>query len=93
MNLGGDLKDPRWMYTKAALFFVTGVLCVAGILLESPTLRTVFLLAIGVWSFCRLYYFFFYVLEKYIDPTYRFDGMITAVRYLLRRRLERKNIK
>ena len=74
------------MYVKATLFFVAGVLCVAGILVESPTLRTAVLLAIGVWSFCRLYYFFFYVLEKYIDPAYRFEGMVPALRYLLQQR-------
>ena len=86
MNLWGDLKDAKWMYLKAALFLVAGVLCVTGIFWETPTLRTAILLCVGVWSFCRLYYFFFYVLEKYIDPGYRFDGMISALRYLIQRR-------
>jgi len=30
-----------------------------------------------------LYYFCFYVIEKYIDPSYRFDGLISVARYLL----------
>jgi hypothetical protein len=86
MNLGEDLKEPRWMYLKASLFLIAGFLCVAALLLESPHLRTAFLLGIAIWSFCRLYYFLFYVLEKYIDPTYRFDGLLPALRYLMRRR-------
>ena len=82
-----DLTDPRLMYLKAALFLVAGLLCVAGIIAESPTLRTVALLSIGIWSFCRLYYFFFYVIEHYIDDTFRFSGIGSAVAYLFKRRL------
>jgi hypothetical protein len=40
------------------------------------------LLAIAVWCFCRAYYFAFYVIEKYVDPTFRFSGLGSAVRYL-----------
>lgn len=32
------------------------------------------MMGIAVWSFCRLYYFGFYVIERYIDPSYRFSG-------------------
>ena len=86
MNLGGDLKNPRWMYLKAILFLVAGIAASAGILLENPTLRTAFLLTIAVWSFCRLYYFMFYVVEKYIDPEYRFAGITSFLVYLLQKR-------
>jgi hypothetical protein len=54
--------------------------------IKSPTLRTAALLAIAIWSFCRLYYFAFYVIEKYVDSSYRFAGLGSFVLYLLRRR-------
>lgn len=82
----GDLKDPRLMYLKAALFLVAGCASLAGILVELPSLRIAFLLGIGVWSFCRLYYFAFYVIEHYIDPSYKFAGLGSFVLYLLKRR-------
>lgn len=85
-SLWGDLPEARWMYVKAILFLVAGIASVGGLLLESPNLRTVFLLGIALWSFCRLYYFLFYVIEKYIDPGYRFDGLLPAIRYLLHRK-------
>jgi hypothetical protein len=85
MNLWGDLKDTKWMYLKAWLFLLAGIVAVGLLLIQSPTLQTAFLLGVAVWSFCRLYYFLFYVIEKYIDPTYRFDGLFSAFRYLTKR--------
>lgn len=83
----GDLTDPRLMYLKAVLFLVAGCGAVAGILVELPSLRVAALLAIGIWSFCRLYYFAFYVIEKYIDPSYKFAGLGSFVVYLFRKKL------
>jgi hypothetical protein len=86
MDLLGDIKSPGIIYLKGFLFLVLGLLASAGLLLESPTLRTAALLVIAVWSFCRLYYFAFYVIEKYVDPGYRFAGLGSFVVYLLKRR-------
>lgn len=86
MKLTGDLKSTRLIYLKGFLFLVTGLLLLAALLLDSPTLRTAFLLAVAVWSFCRLYYFMFYVIEKYVDPSFKFAGLYLFVVYLLRRR-------
>jgi hypothetical protein len=55
------------------------------LILEQPTFRVVVLLAIAVWCFARAYYFAFYVIEHYVDPTYRFAGLWSFVRYLMRR--------
>jgi hypothetical protein len=82
----GDLKSARLMYLKATLFLVAGTAAAVGILAESPSLRTAALLGIAVWSFCRLYYFAFYVIEKYIDPSYRFAGISSFLVYLVRNR-------
>lgn len=86
MNLFGDLKSAKAMYWKAGLFLVAGIACAVGLLVQSPDLRTAFLLAVMVWSFCRLYYFLFYVIERYIDPSFRFDGIFSALRYLFKKR-------
>lgn len=71
------------MYLKAVLFLVSGCLAVTGLLLAHPDLQTAFLLVIAIWSFCRLYYFMFYVLEKYIDGDYRFAGIYSFLRHVL----------
>lgn len=85
MQLFQDLKDVRLMYLKAALFGVAGLLAAGALLADAPTLRTGFLLAVAIGSFCRLYYFCFYVIEKYVDPEYRFAGLGSVVTYLVRR--------
>ena len=85
MKLFGDLQDSRLMYLKGVLFLVLGLLAGAGVLLESPTLRTFLLLLLTVWAFCRLYYFLFYVIAKYIDPQFKFAGLHSVILYLIRR--------
>ena len=80
-----DITSPKWLYVKAVLFLVAGLLASALLLAESPTLRTAVLLVIAVWSFCRLYYFAFYVVEHYIDPGYKFAGLLDFVRHVRRR--------
>lgn len=86
MKLTGDLQSAKLMYLRAVLFLVIGLLSVTALLLDSPTLRTAFLLLLTVWSFCRLYYFFFCVIERYVDPAYKFAGLYPFLLYLLRRR-------
>jgi hypothetical protein len=89
--LSKDLTDPRWMYLKAALFAVIGVSSVALILAEHPSWKLAGLLALAIWSFARLYYFAFYVIERYIDPRFKFAGLWSVVRYLLSRRKHSKD--
>lgn len=86
MKLGNDLKSAKLIYLKGFLFLITGTLAAVGILLESPTLQTAFLLAVAIWSFCRLYYFMFYVIEKYVDPGYKFAGVYSFLVYLFQMR-------
>lgn len=38
------------------------------------------LLAIAIWSFCRFYYFVFYVIQHYVDPGFRYAGLGDFVR-------------
>ena len=85
-SLMRDLTNPRHMLVKAALFAVIGSLSAALLFIDRPSLRTATLLALTIWAFSRLYYFAFYVIERYIDPTFRFSGIFAALRYLAARR-------
>ena len=77
------MKDltPGWIKVKAVLFILMGFLAVALILFDNPNWRTAVLLGVAIWSFCRFYYFAFYVIEKYVDPNYKFSGLISFVKY------------
>jgi hypothetical protein len=78
----GDIKSARLIVWKGFLFLFCGLLAAVGLLVISPTLQTALLLAIALWSFCRWYYFMFYVIEKYIDPGFRFAGLGSFLRYM-----------
>ena len=82
----GDIKSHRLIYIKGFLFLLAGILASTALLLEYPTFRVAFLLAMAVWCFARFYYFAFYVIEHYVDPGYRFAGLGSFVLYLLQRR-------
>ena len=78
------------MYLKATLLLLI-LLCSGGLLLaDMPTWRTGALLALVVWSSARLYYFMFYVIERYIDSSYRFSGVVSALSYFLGRNAREK---
>jgi hypothetical protein len=81
-----DLKDSRGIGAKALLFLLIGVTASALLLIEMGTLKGALLLTLSVWGFCRTYYFAFYVVEKYVDPDFRFPGLIAFARYWLRRK-------
>jgi len=81
-----DLKYPKLLYLKGILFLLIGLLASGLLLIDHPNWRTAILLALAVWGFARAYYFAFYVIEKYVDPSYRFAGLGAFGRYLLRRK-------
>ena len=56
------------------------------LLLDTPTLRATILLSLAIWCFCRFYYFAFYVIEHYIDPTFKYAGLWSAAVFLFHRR-------
>ncbi|HTU26676.1 MAG TPA: hypothetical protein VMF30_14810 [Pirellulales bacterium] len=79
-----DLTSPFWIKLKGLLFLLIGIVAAGLVIAENPTWKTAGLLMLAIWSFCRFYYFAFYVIEKYVDPTYKFAGLTSLVRYLLR---------
>jgi hypothetical protein len=81
-----DLSNPFWIKLKGLLFLLIGIVASVLLFLDSPTLRTAVLLVLAIWSFCRFYYFAFYVIEKYVDPGYKFSGLISFARHLFQSR-------
>jgi len=81
-----DLKNPKLIYLKGWLFLGILLLSIALLLLENASWRTGLLLMLIVWSSARFYYFMFYVIEKYVDPNYRFAGIMSFVKHLFRDR-------
>ncbi len=84
-----SLTNHLLIKTKGILFLFSGILASVLLLMEQPTLKVGLLLVVAIWSFCRFYYFAFYVIEKYIDSDYRFSGLLSFFRYLLWRKEKR----
>lgn len=81
-----DLTQPGWIKLKGGLFLLLGSGAAALLILEHPHWKVGLLLALTIWGFCRFYYFAFYVIEHYVDASYRFTGLVSCLRYLIRRR-------
>lgn len=80
-----DLKAKPLLYLKAVLFLLIGLTSSALLLAPNFTPQNLLLLLLTSWSFCRAYYFAFYVIEHYVDPSFRFAGLTSFFRYLLKR--------
>jgi len=79
-----DLKNPRLIKLKAALFLVIVTIASGLLLLRTPEITSGLLLIVALWAACRCYYFAFYVLHHYVDSTFRYSGLWDLMRYLLR---------
>jgi len=84
-----DLENPAIIWTKGFLFLVLGLLASALVVVQAPSVTIVLLLCLSVWAFCRFYYFAFYVIGHYVDPTYRFSGLLSFLHYAFRKSRER----
>ncbi len=82
-----DLVHPGWIVAKGCLFLVLGVLAVVlAFLWPGKGWGFAAAYALSVWAFCRFYYFAFYVISRYVDPSYMFAGLIGFGVWLWRRR-------
>jgi hypothetical protein len=84
--MSGDIKSARLIILKGMLFLLTGLIAFGLICLSAKDWGVVFCLVICIWAFCRFYYFAFYVIEKYVDPEFKFSGLYAFGKYLLSRR-------
>lgn len=80
-----DLTNPAWIKFKGALFLLLGIAAAVLLWLEQPTFKTALLLALVIWCFCRAYYFAFYVIEHYVDPSFKFSGLGSFLLYWFRK--------
>jgi hypothetical protein len=81
-----DLTSAFWIKFKGGLFLALGLLAGGLLLADDFSWPRAGLLALTVWAFCRSYYFAFYVIEKYVDPAYKFAGLLDFFRYVTGRR-------
>jgi hypothetical protein len=81
-----DLSNIRWIKAKGFLFLLLGVSLWLYLLLKYYSLEFGLLFTLVIWCFCRFYYFAFYVIEHYVDPSYRFSGLLSFTRYMAGRR-------
>ena len=80
-----DIKNPTVIWIKGILFLCLGMLASFLLVLHAPNLTVASLLCLAVWSFCRFYYFAFYVIQHYSDSSYRFSGLLSFLSYALRK--------
>lgn len=86
-----DLRSRKLIVAKGLMFLAIAAMSAYLILSELPTLRIAVLLALLVWAACRLYYFLFYALERYVDPGLRYSGLWALLAEWLRRRSARNS--
>ena len=79
-----DLTNPMWIKAKGGMFLLLGSAAATLLILENPGWKNIGLLLLTIWSFCRCYYFAFYVIEKYVDSRYRFSGLWSFAKYFWR---------
>ena len=82
----GDIKSKKLILVKGFLFLGLGIFALAILALDTQSLRPMALALIAVWAFCRFYYFMFYCIEKYVDPSYKFAGIASFLVYFLKKR-------
>ena len=87
----GDIKKVWLLYLKGFLLFLTGFISSLLLVLLNLNFKTIVLLLLAIWGFCRVYYFAFYVIQHYVDPNYKFSGLIDFAKYSLRK--GRSNLK
>lgn len=79
-----DLKSPAIIWAKGFLFLFLGLFAAVLLVLQAPSFTVAALLVLSIWAFCRAYYFAFYVIEHYVDSSYRFSGLISFLQYAIR---------
>tara|TARA_R110002096_G_scaffold61596_7_gene153107 strand:+ start:202 stop:471 length:270 start_codon:yes stop_codon:yes gene_type:complete len=86
-----DLRSRHLIVLKGLLFLMILGLSSVLLLVMLPGWRTALLIALVAWSAARFYYFVFYVLEHYVDPTLKYAGLMALVAELRRRVADRRS--
>lgn len=80
-----DITNKKLIILKGILFFVIGTMTAILIVQLTESILVLVLFGVGVWAFCRFYYFLFYVLEKYVGIEGRYAGIADLLIRLLRK--------
>ena len=80
-----DINKVWLLYLKAFLLFLTGFISSILLVLLNFNVKTIVLLLLAIWGFSRAYYFAFYVIQHYVDPNYKFSGLIDFAKYSISR--------
>ena len=86
-----DLKNPQIIYLKGWLFLGIVIISTILILVECPSWKVGGLLVLIMWASARLYYFMFYVIEKYVDDSYKFSGIWSFLKYVFSKGKQNNN--
>jgi len=78
-----DIKKVWLLYIKGLLLFLTGFISSLLLVFLNFNFKTIVLLLLAIWGFCRAYYFAFYVIQHYVDQNYKFSGLIDFAKYPL----------
>lgn len=81
-----DLKSSKLIHLKGWLFLFIGLLSASLIAIETANYQVILLLILAIWAFCRFYYYIFYVIEKYVDSSYKFSGIMSFIFYLINKK-------
>jgi len=85
MKLSSDLP-PGWIILKGVLFLFILIAASGLVIFLDETTPRIFALLCVIWSSARIYYFFFYVIENYLDDSFKFTGLWAALRHLAKKR-------
>lgn len=78
-----NIESPFWLWIKGGLFVAIGCLCLVFVAMVTQSVQVVAVCCLAIWAFCRAYYFAFYVIENYIDPRFRFAGLLSVLGYFV----------
>jgi hypothetical protein len=78
--------NKKLIYLKGILFLIIGIVGFLYCLLLNFSIFFFFMLVLTIWAWCRLYYFMFYVITKYVDPDYKFSSIFNFLQYLMRKK-------
>lgn len=81
-----DLKSKKLIVAKGILFLIIAVACFSLILIQLLSWKNALLLICLVWASCRFYYFLFYVLEKYVNPSLKYAGIWALIQAIWQRK-------
>jgi hypothetical protein len=81
-----DLQSRTAIVIKGGLFLFIGLFASTLLLIEHWSWRTALLLILALWGFCRFYFFAFYLIERWVDPQYKFSGFTSFLLWCFRKR-------